>query len=153
MTKIFSLAIFCGIIFCSCNNSTPPVSTVDTSTNKMGNGKSSMTIDNVKDPIAHAVKDSIYNGTHIEKYDNGVIYMRGEVEGGLRAGQWLSFYKSGKPWSQGTYKAGLRQGYGISWYENGQKSSEGNYKDDLPVGKWKYWDETGNLVQKDFGGQ
>ena len=136
MAKIFSLATFCGIIFCSCNNSTTPVSNVDTSTNKMGNGKSSMTIDNVKDPIAHAVK-----------------YMRGEAEGGLRAGQWLSFYKSGKPWSQGTYKAGLRQGYGISWYESGQKSSEGNYKDDLPVGKWKYWDESGNLVQKDFGGQ
>ncbi len=154
MVRIFSLSVFCGFFFMSCNNSTPSIpTTTDSSQQKVVGEKSGMTVDNLTDPIAHAVKDSIYNGTHVEKYNNGVIYMRGEVEGGLRSGQWLTFYSDGKPWSQGTYKAGLRQGYGVSWFEGGEKSSEGYYKDDKPVGKWKYWDEKGNMVEKDFGGQ
>ena len=152
MVKIFSLPIFFGLLFASCSDAPKTTPTNDT-TKIVGDPKHAMTIDNPLDRIPHAVKDSIYNGEHIERYSNGVIYMRGDVEGGLRAGQWLTFYQDGKPWSQGIYKDGLRQGYGISWHQNGQKSSEGYYKDDKPVGKWKFWDEHGNMVEKDFGGQ
>jgi antitoxin component YwqK of YwqJK toxin-antitoxin module len=156
MNKIYTLTVFFGIFLLSCSDSAKTIPATD-STNDSAKSKAEpvhqMTVDNPLDRTPHAVKDSIYNGEHVERYDNGVIYMRGDVEGGLRAGQWLTFYKSGKPWSQGIYKDGLRQGYGVSWYENGQKSSEGNYKDDKPVGKWKYWDEYGNMVEKDFGGQ
>lgn len=156
MVRIFSIAVLFGMLFTSCSNSTPPAVTTTTNTDsvtKTGVATHSLTVDNPLDRVPHAVKDSIYSGEHIERYDNGVIYMRGDVEGGLRAGQWLSFYPDGKPYSQGVYKDGLRQGYGVSWFQNGHKSSEGYYKDDKPVGKWKYWDEYGNMVEKDFGGQ
>lgn len=111
----------------------------------------------VSDPLLnqqpHAVQDTIFNGEHIERYDNGVIYMKGQVSGGLRAGEWITFYRSGKEWSHGIYKAGFREGHGVSYWENGQKSSEGDYKKDKMIGKWKFWDEEGRMVEKDFGGK
>lgn len=148
MHKLVLTTLFVTGIFFSCGNPAVDANKTDTTHNKHG-----ISVTNPLDAERHAVKDSIYNGTHIERYDNGVIYMRGDVLGGLRAGEWLTFYKSGKEWSRGTYKDGLRQGYGISYWENGQKSSEGYYKDDKMVGKWKFWDAYGTVAEKDFGGQ
>lgn len=106
----------------------------------------------VGDPLEHQphVVDSVFNGAFIDRYDNGVIYMKGDVSGGLRVGEWITFYKSGKEWSKGFYKAGMREGYGVSLWENGQKSSEGYYKNDRMTGKWKFWDAEGRMVEKDF---
>ena len=100
----------------------------------------------------HKTKDSVYDGESIERYDNGVIYMRGDVRSGLRHGEWLTFYRDGNVWSKGTYINGYREGYGVSYHPNGNKSSEGYYKHDRPVGPWKYWSEDGTLTEHDFKG-
>jgi antitoxin component YwqK of YwqJK toxin-antitoxin module len=147
MRKIFFLSIFSAALFFACG------SPDDETKNDTAGSKKGMT---VSDPLGHephAVKDSIFNGEHIERYDNGVIFMRGDVSGGLRHGEWITFYQSGKEWSRGFYEAGLRQGHGVSYWENGQKSSEGEYKDDRMIGKWKFWDAQGKMVEKDFGGK
>ena len=104
-------------------------------------------------PVPKNVSDSIFNGTYIERYPNGVIFKRGDIAGGEANGEWLTFYNDGKPWSQGIYKNGLRQGHAVSWWQNGQKSSEGDYKDGKMIGVWKWWDEQGNVAQKDYGGE
>jgi antitoxin component YwqK of YwqJK toxin-antitoxin module len=132
----------------SCGNAADKAKTDSASGSKKG-----ITVTNPLDHEPHVVKDTIFNGEHVERYDNGVIFMRGEVAGGLRHGEWVTFYKSGKEWSRGIYKAGYREGYGVSYWENGQKSSEGYYKNDQMVGKWKFWDAEGHVVEKDFGGQ
>lgn len=150
MVKPVFLSLFLGIFFLSCSNSNTTSTGIDSG--KSGVSNHGVTVSDPSKAVAHAVKDSIYNGHHVDHWPNGVIKMSGDVEGGLRSGEWLTFYESGKPWSKGTYVDGLRQGYGVSWFENGNKSSEGTYKDDKPVGKWKYWGEDGKLVEKDFGG-
>ena len=149
MRKLFLLPISFSFFLFSCGNPTTNSTTNDSITNV----KHGISVTNPVDKTPHAVKDSIYNGEHIEKYANGVIFMRGDGLGGLRAGEWITFYPSGKMWSKGTYTAGLRQGYGISYFENGKKSSEGYYKDDQMIGKWKFWDEYGNMKENDFGGK
>ncbi len=149
MRKLFFVSICSSLIVFSCAD--PAVNSGSNDTVK--NPKHGISITNPVDKTPHAVKDSIYNGEHVEKYDNGVIFMRGDVQGGLRAGEWITFYRSGKMWSKGTYTAGLRQGYGVSCFENGNKSSEGYYKDDQMIGKWKFWDQYGNVKENDFGGE
>jgi hypothetical protein len=104
------------------------------------------------DTVQQPARYSILEGTYVEKYDNGIVYMRGNVRGGIRHGQWLTFYSDGKPWSEGTYINGKREGYGVAWYQNGNKHEEGYYKNGRKVGKWKYWNETGELTEHDFAG-
>jgi antitoxin component YwqK of YwqJK toxin-antitoxin module len=149
MGRLFLIPVCAALLFFSCAGPAVNPDKADTG----ANAKHGISVNNPVDKTPHAVKDSIFNGEHIEKYKNGVIYMRGDIQGGLRAGEWLTFYPSGKPWSKGTYSNGLRQGYGVSYFENGNKSSEGYYKDDQMIGKWKFWDEYGNMKENDFGGQ
>jgi hypothetical protein len=111
-----------------------------------------MTVSSPLDTAPRRVNDSIYDGEHIDRYENGVIYMRGQVRGGLRHGEWLSFYRNGTLWSRGHYFNGYREGYGVSYHPNGKKSSEGYYSKNRMVGKWNFWGEDGSLVAKDFGG-
>jgi antitoxin component YwqK of YwqJK toxin-antitoxin module len=113
--------------------------------------KHSMTVSGGGQVQPHEVKDSIKNGEHIERYPNGVIYMKGEVKNGLREGVWLSFYKDGKLWSEGVYKDGYREGHGVSYFANGKKSSEGDYSHDRMVGHWVFWNEYGDSTLKDYG--
>jgi hypothetical protein len=149
MYKLFFPAVLATALLFSCGDAAE-----SGKTDSVAGSKKGMT---VSDPLGHephvAIEDSVFNGAFVDRYDNGVIYMKGDVSGGLRHGEWMTFYKSGKEWSRGTYKAGLREGYGVSYWENGQKSSEGNYKADQMVGKWKFWDEKGRMVEKDFGGE
>lgn len=149
-TKLFFVSTFASILFFSCTN-TPAGSNSDSVTDT-AKSKHGITVSDQNDHAPHQVKDSIYNGHHVERYDNGVIYISGDVQAGLRHGTWLTFYKDGKQWSQGDYLNGYREGYGVSWYPNGQKSSEGYYKKDRMVGKWKFWNEEGTLAEKNFGG-
>jgi antitoxin component YwqK of YwqJK toxin-antitoxin module len=114
----------------------------------------SMTVaeQNNKETGPMKVKDSITDGVHVERYDNGVIYMRGDIAGGVRHGEWITFFRDGTLWSKGTYVNGYREGYGISYFPGGKKSSEGYYLKNKMVGVWKFWDEQGNLISKNYGG-
>ncbi|CAN5735310.1 hypothetical protein BH11BAC7_BH11BAC7_25490 [soil metagenome] len=151
MRKLIFSTAFASLFFIfSCGNETA----ADTKKIDTANGnKKGMTVSDPLEHVAHAVQDTILNGEHIERYENGVIYMRGEVAGGVRSGEWITFYRDGKEWSRGIYKAGFREGYGVSYWQNGQKSTEGYYKGDKMVGDWKFWNEEGRLVEKDFGGE
>lgn len=147
MRKIIFFSLCISAFLFSCNNAAEKTKT-DSAGDSAKKGLS------VSDPLApqpHKVNDTIFNGEFVDRYENGVIYMKGEVSGGIREGEWITFYRSGKEWSRGIYKNGLRQGHGVSYFENGQKSSEGEYKDDKMTGVWKFWDENGNVVEKDFG--
>ena len=152
-SKFFFPAIVAiTLLFSNCGTDANSTTVSDSATgDTVRNKQHSLSVTSPSDAIPHAVKDSIYDGEHIERYDNGVIYMRGEVKGGLRHGEWLSFYKDGKEWSRGTYDNGFREGYGVSYYANGEKSSEGYYQHDKMIGKWTFWDEYGNSKTKDFG--
>ncbi len=147
MAKIFLLPLFLSLFFISCGTSTTDKTNADTS----AGAKQGLSVTAPQEHKPHGVNDTIFNGPFIDRYDNGVIYMRGDVSGGLRNGEWITFYKSGKEWSRGIYKNGLREGHGVSYYENGQKSSEGEYKKDNMTGKWKFWNAEGKMVEKDFG--
>jgi antitoxin component YwqK of YwqJK toxin-antitoxin module len=148
MVKLIALPLLSVFFLLSCGN---PAVKKDNS-DSIGS-KHTVTVSNPLDKTPHRDLDSLYTGTRIQKYDNGVVYMRGDVQGGLRVGEWMSFYRDGKLWSKGNYDNGFRTGYGVSYYENGQKSSEGYYKNDVMVGKWKFWDEFGTEQDKDFGGE
>ena len=149
MRKLFLLPVlFCSFLF-SCGNPSEKKEGGDS----IVDSSHGISISNPLDKTPHRDKDSLYTGTRISKYDNGVIFMRGDVMGGLRVGEWISFYKTGAMWSKGTYVNGFRDGYGVSFFENGKKSSEGYYKNDAMVGKWKFWDEYGNMKENDFGGK
>ncbi|CAN5277101.1 hypothetical protein BH09BAC5_BH09BAC5_11730 [soil metagenome] len=147
MAKLIFLPFVILTLFVSCANPSADQSKKDS----VAGSKKGITVSDDHNHTPHAVRDTIFNGTHIERYKNGVIYMQGEVSGGLRSGEWVTFYQSGKEWSRGIYKNGFRQGHGVSYWDNGQKSSEGEYKDDKMTGKWKFWDAEGHVVEKDFG--
>ncbi|HTL83416.1 MAG TPA: hypothetical protein VL651_16990 [Bacteroidia bacterium] len=148
----FPAVITISLLFFQCGTDVTPGSKTDSVKTDTGNSSThQLSVTTPSNAIPHAVKDSIYDGEHVERYDNGVVYMKGEVKGGLRHGEWMTFYKDGKLWSQGTYKDGFREGYGVSYYANGNKSSEGYYQHDKMIGKWTFWDEYGNATTKDFG--
>lgn len=150
-TKYFFAGLFALVFVIGCTeestDKTKGDSLADTTKPKTG-----LTVSNQSQEGPHQVKDTCYNCEHVERYDNGVIYIRGDVQAGLRHGTWLTFFRNGKPWSQGNYIDGYREGYGVAWYENGQKSQEGYYKKDKMVGTWKFWNEQGMLVVKNYGG-
>jgi antitoxin component YwqK of YwqJK toxin-antitoxin module len=121
--------------------------TKDTAANKQG---ITVADQHNSDPVK--VDDSIMDGEHVERYDNGVIFIRGDVKGGLRHGEWLTFYKDGKIWSKGSYLLGYREGYGIAFHPNGKKSQEGYYTKNKMVGRWVFWNELGDSAVKVFAG-
>ena len=114
MRKLFFLPFIAVILLAACGTPAEKSKTVSDSTAKTG-----LSIGNEHDDLhqPHTV-DSVFNGAYVDRYDNGVIYMKGDVSGGLRVGEWITFYKSGKEWSKGIYKAGLREGYGVSYFES-----------------------------------
>ncbi|HET6990133.1 MAG TPA: hypothetical protein VFJ43_02370, partial [Bacteroidia bacterium] len=83
MGKLILLPVFSALLFFSCNNPAKIPDKMDS----VSDVKHGLSVSNPVDKTPHAVKDSIFNGEHIERYKNGVIYMRGDVQGGLRAGE------------------------------------------------------------------
>ncbi|MBI3510487.1 MAG: hypothetical protein HY064_07465 [Bacteroidetes bacterium] len=136
--KIISLSVVTFFIF-SCSDDQSKTKS-DSTSQDSAHGLT-VSVDTGHAP--HKVKGDVKDGDYEERYDNGVIYMKGEVKNGLREGTWMSFFRDGKIYSQGTYKDGLREGFGVSFYANGDTSSVGYYKKDKQVGKWKFWDEYG----------
>ena len=147
MRKIIFFSLCISAFLFSCTNAADKIKTDPAG----DSAKKGLSVSDPLTPQPHKVNDTIFNGEFVDRYENGVIYMKGEVSGGVREGEWTTFYRSGKEWSHGIYKNGLRQGHGVSYFENGQKSSEGEYKDDKMTGVWKFWDEHGYAVEKDFG--
>lgn len=93
-------------------------------------------------------KPMVINGLFLEKYENGVKQMEGNMKDAKRTGPWKAWYPDGTVWSEGNYKEGKRDGKSKVYFENGKVRYEGSYKDDKQVGIWKYYDETGKQIEE-----
>lgn len=94
----------------------------------------------------------VMNGDYVEKYDNGIVKMKGYYINGKRNGQWTGFFADGKLMSEGFFKDGLRDGKAIVYHQNGQVYYTGYYNNGREVGKWVFFAEDGRKVnEKDFG--
>jgi hypothetical protein len=145
--KLFFIAalLFGGIVFTSCSGDKSEPQTVledelSPSTPPNPDAEAPVVVKSVPDNDPN-LKEDVYT----EKYDNGVIKIKGYVLGGKRDGEWMSWYSNGKPWSACTYRAGILNGPIQTWYENGQKRFSGSYMNGKRSGKWTFWKENGEL--------
>jgi len=65
----------------------------------------------------------VWDGDYIEYYENGVVYLEGEYENGLKNGVWKQYYPN-------------RSVNSIKYYKNGE-----------PFGKWTFYNENGDIVK------
>ena len=79
----------------------------------------------------------------VNYYDNGALYMEGDMKDGLREGEWVSYFLDGKVQSTGFFEKDLRTGKSLVYHENGNLWMDGYYKDGKQVGLWIYYDEQG----------
>ncbi|MCR5014035.1 MAG: hypothetical protein K6A28_04590 [Bacteroidales bacterium] len=87
----------------------------------------------------------------INYYEDGAVWMEGDMKGQLREGDWKSYFPDGKVQSTGTFKDGLRVGKAVIYFENGNINMEGYYDNGDRVGDWTYYDEQGyNLGVTNF---
>jgi antitoxin component YwqK of YwqJK toxin-antitoxin module len=99
-------------------------------------------------PLLIVPPDSVYTGSYVDKYSNGITKFTGYFRFGQRHGQWLSFYPSGLAWSEMHYDKGLRQGPNIAYYESGKIRYTGFYKNDQKDSLWTYYDSSGMVIEK-----
>ena len=138
---LIGILFFCVVLF-SC-----------TTVNKKEEDKSIPKDSTIQD-VPYTVKTKedtaapVRNGVFEERYENGIIKVRGNYAGGKRHGSWVSFFSNGKTWSEGLYVNGIREGAATVWYENGQKYYEGKYAKGKETGLWKFWDEKGTLIKE-----
>ena len=79
----------------------------------------------------------------VHYYDNGALYMEGEMAGDVRNGKWTSYFPDGKVQSSGYFKDDRRTGQSLVYYENGNLWMDGCYRDGSRIGPWYYYDEQG----------
>ncbi len=114
--------------------------------NKVTNTPKPQTQDSSKTTTVIKKQVKVENGEYIERYDNGMIRIKGTMKNGKRDGLWQSWYVNGIPWSETTFKDGVKTGQTSTWYPNNQKRYDGFYVDDKEAGKWTYWDEKGKVL-------
>lgn len=79
----------------------------------------------------------------VNYYDNGAVYMEGDIKNDLREGEWISYFQDGKVQSKGFFEKDLRTGKSLVYHENGNLWMDGYYKEGRMVGLWIYYDEQG----------
>ncbi len=84
----------------------------------------------------------------VEKYENGVVKIRGKEMDGKRVGKWESFYETGYKWSESNYRNGFRDGPIVVYYRNGIMWYDGRYQSDERSGVWQFYDTTGVLLKR-----
>lgn len=141
---------FACVLLAACSGKPAQTTTTDTTT-EPGQTRG-LSVSPVSAPVTKRVSDSVFNGDYIERYESGIIFKRGYIQGGQAQGTWRTFHPNGKLYSQGEYKNGIRQGYAVSYDENGSMTSEGYYKDGKHVGKWVY-NLNGVKKEIDYGGE
>ena len=99
-------------------------------------------------PLLIVPPDSVYTGSYVDKYSNGITKFTGYFRFGQRHGQWLSFYPNGLAWSEMHYDKGLRQGPNTAYYESGKIRYTGFYKNDQKDSVWTYYDTAGKVIEK-----
>jgi antitoxin component YwqK of YwqJK toxin-antitoxin module len=88
----------------------------------------------------------------VHYYDNGAVYMEGEIKDDVRNGEWTSYFEDGKVQSKGFFENDKRTGKSLVYYENGTLWMDGSYKEGKKVGLWIYYDEQGYVTDSiDYG--
>ena len=95
-------------------------------------------------PLAPPNED--YSGDFFQKYDNGVIKVRGSFRFGKKHGKWLYFRPNGLLWSEAFFDNEQHHGESSVYHENGKLYYTGSYDHDKPIGTWYFYDSLGVLA-------
>ena len=88
----------------------------------------------------------------VHYYENGALFMEGEMKDDVRNGEWISYFPDGKVQSTGFFENDKRTGKSQVYYENGNLWMDGSYKEGKRVGLWLYYDEQGYVTDSvEFG--
>jgi hypothetical protein len=90
--------------------------------------------------------DSTYTGDYFERYDNGIIKVRGFFRFGKKHGKWMYWHPNGLMWSEAFFENDKMEGESKVYHPNGKLYYEANYHNHEPSGTWKFYDTTGTLV-------
>ena len=82
----------------------------------------------------------------VHYYDDGSLYMEGEIKDDVRNGEWTSYFQDGKVQSKGFFENDKRTGHSLVYYENGNLWMDGSYRDGMRIGPWIYYDEQGYVT-------
>ena len=93
-----------------------------------------------------APPDPDYSGDYFQKYDNGVLKVRGYFRFGKRHGKWMYFYPTGLLWSEAFFDKDKMDGESNVYHENGKLYYHGVYSQDKPIGTWNFYDTSGVLA-------
>lgn len=92
--------------------------------------------------------DSNYTGDYFEKYESGVIKVRGGFRFGKKSGKWMYFFPNGSLWSEAFFHLDKMNGESSVYYPNGKLMYTGFYEMDVADSVWMFYDSTGVLAQK-----
>lgn len=88
----------------------------------------------------------------VNYYDDGALFMEGEVKNDARNGEWVSYFQDGKVQSRGSFENDLRTGKSLVYHENGNLWMDGSYREGKKIGLWIYYDEQGYVTDSiDYG--
>ena len=79
----------------------------------------------------------------VHYYDDGSLFMEGEIKDNVRNGEWISYFQDGKVQSTGFFENDKRTGKSLVYYENGNLWMDGSYREGQRIGLWYYFDEQG----------
>lgn len=109
------------------------------------------TPDTKKRPGQFEPPDSTYSGDYYEKYETGIIKVRGYFRFGKKSGKWMYFFPNGNLWSEAFFKADKMNGESNVYHPNGKLMYNGYYKMDVADSIWTFYDTTGKMVEtKDY---
>jgi antitoxin component YwqK of YwqJK toxin-antitoxin module len=121
-----------------------------------GNGKPS-TVNRTLDSLAAAARadslrkvaaiDSLRDGPHTYRDENGQPLLEGELRGGKRHGVWTAFGPGGRVKSRSEYVDGVLEGPTIVFHENGALFYQGQHLHGMQNGEWKFFDEKNQLLK------
>jgi antitoxin component YwqK of YwqJK toxin-antitoxin module len=89
--------------------------------------------------------DSNYTGDYFEKYNSGIVKVRGFYRFGKKSGKWMYFYPNGKLWSEAFFNEDKMNGESRVYHPNGELYYSGFYKMDIADSVWNFYDSTGVL--------
>jgi antitoxin component YwqK of YwqJK toxin-antitoxin module len=89
--------------------------------------------------------DSNYTGDYFEKYNSGIVKVRGFYRFGKKSGKWMYFYPNGTLWSEAFFNEDKMNGESRVYHPNGELYYSGFYKMDVADSLWNFYDSTGVL--------
>jgi antitoxin component YwqK of YwqJK toxin-antitoxin module len=89
--------------------------------------------------------DSNYTGDYFEKYNSGIVKVRGFYRFGKKSGKWMYFYPNGTLWSEAFFNEDKMNGESRVYHQNGELYYSGFYKMDAADSIWNFYDSTGVL--------